>query len=138
MSDLRFFPHMGFRPAVQVMQRDQYGDKLIWIVGDDTPYLAKFDPLMGMGSGWVSEAIGKAEIGAKALSGVSGHQDREWASVWRPIEPWDPGPSYPCQCIEVPPIDPAPVPIPASAGLLLLGVCIIAAVKRRKANAHKG
>lgn len=40
---LHFFPGLGFRPAVWVMQRDQYGDKPIRIVGDDSPFLAKYD-----------------------------------------------------------------------------------------------
>lgn len=138
MSDLRFFPHMGFRPAVQVMQRDQYGDKLIWIVGDDTPYLAKFDPLMGMGSEWVAEALGQPQIGARVSEGVRTAENALWPSAT--IFPWPSvpsGPDYPCHCIEVPP-DPAPVPIPASGGLLLLGLCIVVATKRRKANADKG
>lgn len=128
MNDLHFFPLMGFRPGIQVTQRDQYGDKLIWIVGNDAAYLAKFDPYMGIGSEWVTEAVGEPLTGQTGVSGVSGHQDREWASVWRPIEPGDPW--HPCRCIEVPP-DPAPVPIPASAGLLLLGLCILIAMKRR-------
>lgn len=40
---LHFFLGLGFRPAVWVMQRDQYGDKPIRIVGDDSPFLAKYD-----------------------------------------------------------------------------------------------
>ena len=32
---IRHFPGIGFRPAVEVTQRDQYGDRLIWIVGED-------------------------------------------------------------------------------------------------------
>lgn len=139
MSDdfLWWFPNEGFRPAK--FANDYIGPRMdcpLIVKAEDQVYLAKFDPLMGMQSEWVADAIQKAETGAKALSGVSGHQDREWASVLRPIEPWHPGPSYPCHCVEVPPInppiDPAPVPLPASAGLLLLGLCIVVAIKNRR------
>lgn len=142
MSDaLHFFPGMGFRPGIQVMQRDQYGDKPVWIVGDDLAYLAKFDPYSVLeGYGWgtwlpdaTAEATGKPLTAGTAPSAPLVAGTSEWASVWRPIERWDPGPVYPCRCIEVPPV--APVPVPASAGLLLLGLCILVAVKRRKSHA---
>ena len=38
---LYFFPHMGFRPAVHVVQRDQYGDRMTLVVGDDSPLEGK-------------------------------------------------------------------------------------------------
>lgn len=38
---LYFFPHMGFRPAVHAVQRDQYGDRLTLVVGDDSPLEGK-------------------------------------------------------------------------------------------------
>lgn len=41
---VRHFPGIGFRPAEMVAQRDQYGDRSIWVVGDDCP-LGKADPL---------------------------------------------------------------------------------------------
>lgn len=41
---LHFFPDMGFRPAVHVVQRDQYGDRLTLVVGDDSPLEGKVPP----------------------------------------------------------------------------------------------
>ena len=41
---LYFFPNMGFRPAVHVVQRDQYGDHLTLVVGDDSPLEGKVPP----------------------------------------------------------------------------------------------
>lgn len=41
---LHFFPGMGFRPAIHVMQRDQYGDSLMLVVGDDSPLEGKVPP----------------------------------------------------------------------------------------------
>lgn len=34
---LYFFPGMGYRPAVHTIQRDQYGDRIALVVGDDSP-----------------------------------------------------------------------------------------------------
>lgn len=138
---LWWFPNEGFRPAK--FANDYIGPRMdcpLIVKAEDQVYLAKFDPLMGLQSEWLSEAIQKAQTGDKAPAYTETPEGREWASVWRPIEPWHPGPSYPCHCVEVPPInppiDPAPVPIPASAGLLLLGIAAFAMLrKRRKANA---
>lgn len=41
---LYFFPGMGFRPAVHVVQRDQYGDHMALVVGDDSPLEGKVPP----------------------------------------------------------------------------------------------
>lgn len=41
---LYFFPNMGFRPAVHVVQRDQYGDHLTLVVGDDSHLEGKVPP----------------------------------------------------------------------------------------------
>lgn len=38
---LFFFPGIGFRPAIHVVQRDQYGDRLTLVVGDDSPLEGK-------------------------------------------------------------------------------------------------
>ena len=38
---LYFFPGMGYRPAVHAVQRDQYGDRIILVVGDDSPIEGK-------------------------------------------------------------------------------------------------
>lgn len=43
-SCLHFFQGMGFRPAVHVIQRDQYGDRPVLIVGDDSPLEGKVPP----------------------------------------------------------------------------------------------
>lgn len=41
---IHFFPGMGFRPAEWVVDRNQYGDKLMLIVADDSPLDGKYDP----------------------------------------------------------------------------------------------
>lgn len=41
---LNFFPGMGFRPAVHAVQRDQYGEHLTLVVGDDSPLEGKVPP----------------------------------------------------------------------------------------------
>ena len=46
---VHYFSGLGFRPAVWAVERDQYGDRSILIVGDDTPCVAKLDPeIFGM------------------------------------------------------------------------------------------
>ena len=70
-SCLHFFPGMGFRPAVHVVQRDQYGDHPVLVVGDDSPLEGKvppgwmitdmpFDPYAPLGGapgmGWMASA----------------------------------------------------------------------------------
>ncbi|WP_295044046.1 hypothetical protein [uncultured Paracoccus sp.] len=42
---------MGFRPAVHVIQRDQYGDHMALVVGDDSPMQGKVPP------GFVNHAL---------------------------------------------------------------------------------
>ena len=41
---IHFFMGMGYRPAKWATIRDQYGDKQILIVGEDTPCEGKLDP----------------------------------------------------------------------------------------------
>ncbi|MGN7869156.1 hypothetical protein [Paracoccus sp. 22332] len=41
---LYFFPNIGFRPAVHVVQRDQYGDHMTLVIGDDSPMQGKVPP----------------------------------------------------------------------------------------------
>lgn len=41
---IRWFPGMGFRPAETVVERGQYGDRSVWIVGDDRPLEGKVPP----------------------------------------------------------------------------------------------
>jgi hypothetical protein len=40
-SCLYFFTGMGFRPAVHTVERDQYGDHMVLVVGDDSPLEGK-------------------------------------------------------------------------------------------------
>lgn len=43
-SCLYFFTGMGFRPAVHAVERDQYGDHMVLVVGDDSPLQGKVPP----------------------------------------------------------------------------------------------
>lgn len=142
---IHFFPGEGFRPAT--FANDYIGPRMdcpLIVKVEDPVYLAKFDPyapLQGYAWGtWLPDMAQEAT--GEPLAGANGVQATHSAkSAYLPsatIFPWPsypPSPEYPCRCIEVPPIkplDPAPVPVPASAGLLLLGLCILATLKRRK------
>lgn len=69
---LHFFPGMGFRPAVHEVQRNQYGDRMTLVVGDDSPVQGKippgtsnfalpvdvYAPLLGRDGGVLTAALG--------------------------------------------------------------------------------
>lgn len=141
---LHFFPNEGFRPARYL--NDFIGPRMdcpLIVKAEDEVYLAKFDPygpLAGYAWGtWLpngpGEAIGKAQTAGTGGAATQTAESHNWLPAT--IFPWPsvpPVPTYPCRCITTPPDLPpvAPVPVPASAGLLLLGLCIIASFKRRK------
>ena len=138
---IHFFAGMGFRPAVQVMDRNQYGDRLIWIVGDDAPLEGK-TPLdapadtLGHGFGfvlWPDTAPAAPQITAASLAGVVPGPFTAGPLI---PGPWHPPVDYPCNCITVPPVnpplpEPSPVPLPASAGLLLVAVAMLMMWRRK-------
>lgn len=122
----------GFRPAWQ--PADYIGPRLdcpMWFptADADVAYLAKWDaPSAGYAWGdvlWPSVWPDAApQITAASLAGpIPGHVVPFYPAT--PTQPWwpSPGPDYPCNCIEVPPINPlpplAPVPVEAGAGAFL-------------------
>lgn len=132
---IRFFPHMGFRPAVQVVQRDQYGDKLVWIVGDDAPLDGKV-PADLVGYAWGTVLPGEAapvapQITAASLAGpIPGPLIPGFTPGGNPFFPpiidCCDGATPPGTVVVVPPVTPPPVeqpaqvPIEAGAGAFLL------------------
>ncbi|WP_103173736.1 hypothetical protein [Paracoccus sp. SY] len=133
---IRFFPHMGFRPAVQVVQRDQYGDKLLWIVGDDSPLDGKV-PAELVGYAWGTVLPGEPapvvpQITAASLAGpVPGLTFTSITPGGFPLFP----PIIDCcdgktppgtVVVVVPPVEqPTPVGILADSGSLLLAAIAI-------------
>lgn len=102
-SCIHFFPGMGYRPAVQTVQRDQYGDHAMLIVGDDSPVQGKMPP------GWMMTDLPVSPYdpmgGAPVLAGLtpavlsSGSVPAPAFPVWgggsggsgTPGQPWLPG-----------------------------------------------
>lgn len=138
-ADLYYFPHMGYRPYKWVTQRDQYGDKPIRIV-DDYVYDGKYHPgkydLMTSADIPIDIPMGE-DASEPFYKDVPASQSVTippalWAwntpSLWNPPGCWCPGTETP----SVPPIiDPAPVPLPASAVGLIVGLAALAALKRK-------
>ena len=139
-TDLYYFPHMGFRPYKWVMQRDQYGDKPIRIV-DDQVYDGKYNPGKYdlMTSADIPIDIPMEEDAVEpfykdvSISQGSTTPPDTWGwnppSIWNPPGCWCPGTEEPP--VIVPPLEPAPVPLPASAVGLIVGLAALAAFKRK-------
>lgn len=132
---------LGYRPSWQ--PADFIGPRMdcpMWVAAPDADVamIGKFDPwaaIPASGYAWGTwiPASHAPQITAASLAGPT-----PAPAVWHPVtptQPWwpAPGPSYPCHCI-VPPVDPlppvAPVPIPASAGLLIAAVAVLALWRR--------
>ena len=101
-----FFMGMGFRPAIYVISRDQYGDKPILIVAWDGPLEGKVPPaaeddfleVMTFGRGLAE--TGNPDFGGGSAPIVSATSDETGL---------------------------APVPLPPSAAALLIAVLILTA-----------
>lgn len=142
MTDLHWFPGMGFRPAVHV--NDYIGPRMdcpaiIPAPDADVAYLGgKFDayahlPASAYTWGTVLPPIPAAQVTAPALAGPVASAPFT-AGPLIP-GPWWPPVDYPCRCItpdspDMPPI--APVPVPASAGLLIAAVAVLFIIRRFK------
>ena len=141
---IHFFAGMGFRPAIWITHRDQYGDRPPLIVGDDAPLVAKWeapsDTPAGHGFGFVlwPNTPAPAQLTAAELAqGNIKNPDiahPHWPAGPLIPGPWHPPVDYPCNCItpdspDMPPV--APVPVPASAGLLIAAVAAFAISRRR-------
>lgn len=137
-----WFAGLGFRPAVWTPpHRADHVDppRLVPSPDADEPLLAKYDAPAGHGFGfvlWLDTAPAAPQITAASLAGPT-----PGPAVWHPStpsQPWWPSepnqPEWPCCIIigpepELPPI--APVPLPASAGLLLVAVAALALWRRK-------
>ena len=99
---VQWFHGLGFRPSVWSSHRADGVDpqRLVPAPDSDTAYIAKYDPFAHI-PGYV------------------------WGTVLPASSQSAPAPSFPC-CIETGPYEPlptvAPVPVPASAGLLIAAV----------------
>ena len=132
MTDLHWFPGIGFRPAVWTPPHradDVDPPRLVPAPDADVAYHGKLDPwdhmpASGYAWGTVLPPVPAPQITAASLAG--------------PVVPFTAGPlipgpwwppvDYPCQCItpdgpDMPPV--APIPIPASAGLLIAAVAVL-------------
>lgn len=136
---IHFFAGMGFRPAVQVMQRDQYGDKLVWIVGDDAALDGKVPAVLvaedaPQGFGFVDLPVGTPAITAASLAKPVPGQT--FTSIPPNVFTLFPPVVVCCDreppgTVVVPPVEqPAQVPVEAGAGALLLAaICLLFARK---------
>lgn len=114
-SCIHFFPGMGYRPAVEVVQRDQYGDHAMLVVGDDSPLEGKVPPgwmmtdlpvtpfaplggtpvLAGLTPATLASGSGPAPVLAVWGGGGSGGSDKP-GQAWTPGGPDSPaGPAGP-------------------------------------------
>ena len=133
-----WFAGMGFRPAVWTPPHRQDGvdpARLVPAPDADEPMLAKWEaPAAGYAWGtWTPSAQAPADrITAAELAGpVTGPFT---AGPLIP-GPWPSEPEWPCCVIREPdtPLPPvAPVPLPASASLLIAAVAAFAIIRRRK------
>lgn len=142
-AGIAWFPGLGFRPAVWTPPHRADGvdpDRLIVAPDADTAFIAKYtgptiDPYAHVpdsGYSWGTWLPADApQITAASLAGpVAGPH---WPVT--PTQPWWPSePEWPCCIIDRPfePLPPvAPVPVPATAGLLIAAVAVFAIIRRR-------
>ena len=133
-APVMFLVGYGFRPAYQ--PADYIGPRLdcpMWLPAPDADvaYLGgKYDAPVGHGFGfvlWPDTAPAAPQITAASLAGPIPGPSPFTAGPLIP-GPWFPPVDYPCRCItpdgpDMPPV--APVPLPASAGLLLAAVAAL-------------
>lgn len=138
-----WFPGIGFRPAIWASHRhDEVDPQRPQIAPDaDLAYLAKWDgpalthPLTS--TGWVLDPLPiTATPHALATPGGNGPTHGGFpvtgggligcCTIGRPDHPGTPGVTQP---EPLPPI--APVPVPASAGFLIVALMLVAAIKRK-------
>lgn len=141
-AGVQWFHGLGFRPAVLTPpHRDDQVDppRLVPAPDADVAYNAKFDPFGHMPSDgyawgtWIPSAQAPADrITAAELAGpVTGTSFSAGPLI---PGPWPPEPEWPCCVIREPdtPLPPvAPVPVPASASLLIAAVAAFAIIRRR-------
>ena len=139
-----FLVGYGYRPAHQ--PADYIGPRMdcpMWLPAPDADvaYLGgKYDTpadTLGHGFGfvlWPDTAPAAPQITAASLAGVVPGPALFTAGPLIP-GPWHPPVDYPCNCItpdspHMPPV--APVPVPASAGLLIAAVAVLFIIRRFK------
>lgn len=141
---IAWFDDLGFRPVIWTPPHRADGvdpDRMIVAPDADEPMLSKYDPyghLPESGYGWGTwiPQPDAPQIAAASLAGPAAATSGTSTGI-TPTLPWWPidtgGPSYPCRCITVPPEVPpvAPVPLPASAGLLIAAVAGLMIVRGR-------
>lgn len=129
-----WFHGLGFRPAIWTAphRRDEVDPpRLVPAPDADVAYAAKYNGPVEIASGyeaWPGALPAVAPLTAAGLaSDLPGH-GTPFASGPLIPGPWFPPVDYPCRCItpdgpDMPPV--APVPLPASAGLLLAAVAAL-------------
>lgn len=148
-APVMFLIGYGFRPAYQ--PADYIGPRLdcpMWLPAPDADlaylggkYDAPLDAPPGNGFGfvlWPDTAPAAPQITAASLAGVvpgTPVHGTPWFPA-TPLIPGEPEPWFPCCIIETPtfpaPLPPvAPVPVPASAGLLIAAVAVLFIIRRR-------
>lgn len=136
---LHYFEGMGVRPAIWAVERDQYGDRLILIVGNDEPYLAKYDMPFDVGAfyPYPSETPVSDLIKAMAQPGGIGPAGRgEWSGIGYHDWPTGTGVTSPAPRPGDMP-DLAPVPLSGSGLFLLLAFFSLIAVRTYRAKPAK-
>lgn len=144
-AGVAWFPGLGFRPAVLTPphRADQVDPARIVPAPDaDVAYSGKFDPfghLPAAGYAWGTWIPGAGPASEPASPGamlVSAPLNPGAPFTAGPLipGPWPSDPEWPCCVIREPdtPLPPvAPVPLPASAGLLIAAVAAFAIIRRR-------
>ncbi|MGN7867756.1 hypothetical protein [Paracoccus sp. 22332] len=134
-----WFAGLGFRPAVWTPPHRADGvdpDRLVPAPDADVAYLAKWEApadTLGHGFGFVLWPATPAQPTTAELAGpIAGTSFTAGPLI---PGPWHPPVDYPCQCVTHPLVNPPlpePVPLPASAGLLLVAVVGLFILKSRK------
>ncbi len=129
-----WFPGLGFRPAVWTLphRHDEVDPpRQVPAPDADVAYAAKYDGPVLVTSGsvdWPGALPAVVPLTAAGLASDLPGYGTPLASGPLIPGPWFPPVDYPCRCItpdgpDMPPV--APVPLPASAGLLLAAVAAL-------------
>lgn len=135
-AGIHWFAGLGYRPAVWTPPHRADGvdpDRLIVAPDADVP-LTKVDPYAHIPASGYVWGTWIPQPDAPHIASQAGPVHQVASTIAIPPY-WPPQPTYPCNCITTPPVNPplppvAPVPVPASGVLLILAVAVLFIIRR--------